>query len=654
MIVLPKGVMAMGKGYLKVQTVTANGAVKVGNATVTVADANNQILYELQTDETGSAAEIMLDAPDKWHVEDPAANDRYATYNVTVRLPGYMTAVREGVMVFDTTTSLLDVDINPAVLGQEHDIDYLYVGGHKLNNPVEVPQQLQDPPTEDGFVGAVPRVLPEVIIPNFVRVHLGRRERPSQIVSVPYIDYIKNVTSHEIFDAWPEQAIIANVYCIMSLTLNRIYTEFYRKQGYNFDITNETYMDQKYVHGGSVGARISAIVDRIFSVHLAIVGHKEPFLALYNDGIRVNIPGRLSQWGSFYDARDRGMNAWQIITKYFKQNLELRTIDKFGGIMESYPGYTLQLGSRGAAVRTMQLYLNRILGRYTDVIINPVDGIFGPQTRNSVITMQRILNLPQTGTIDRRSWYEISRRYATERALWEMYSEGQRIGIGTTPPTRVVRQGDTGALVTELQFLLDFIALYHSGIPFVPQSSRFDALTGEGVRAFQRLFNINADGIVGATTWRKLYDVYWGIMQNAVPPPPPPPNPNPPSEPLPPFPGVSLRVGSTGNNVRFVQQTINLLAGVIPGLWRIAEDGIFGNGTRDAVMAFQRIFGLAVDGIVGDADIIKPTVSVPFQLEHNRCLKNIPLCFKACFAAISLRNRFYGGNTYALAVSFTR
>jgi len=246
----------------------------------------------------------------------------------------------------------------------------------------------------------------------------------------------------------------------------------------------------------------------------------------------------------------------------------------------------------------MQLYLNRILGRWTDAyIINPVDGVFGTQTRNAVLFFQRQYNLPQTGNIDRRTWYEIGRLYGIEKALWEMYSEGLRIGIGKTPPVKVTRLGDTGALVTELQFLLDFIAMYKDEIPFVPQTSRFEALTLEGVKAFQKAYNIPADGVVGATTWRKLYDVYWGIMNNTVPPKPPgggdiPNN-------LPPFPGVSLRVGSTGAGVRQVQQAINKLAETTPGLWKIAEDGVFGNGTRDAVMAFQRIFGLTVDGIVG-------------------------------------------------------
>jgi len=324
------------------------------------------------------------------------------------------------------------------------------------------------------------------------------------------------------------------------LTLNRFFTEFYRKQGRAFDITNSTTIDQQYTHGGIIGQRISAVVDRIFNQYLAIVGHKEPFLSLYNDGVVANFPGRLSQWGSFFDARDRGMNAWQIIQKYYSQNLELRQTDNFTGPLESWPGSNLSMGSSGEHVRTMQRYLNRVLGRYTDVIINPVDGIFGASTRNSVLLFQRIYNPPQTGVIDRATWYQISRIYAIEKALWEMNSEGIRIGIGTTPPTTIIREGNTGRLVTELQFLLDFISMYYNEIPFVAETSRFDGLTTTAVRVFQRLFGLNADGIVGPLTWRRLYEVYWGIVNNVPEPQPTPPPTNPPG--MPPFSGANLRL----------------------------------------------------------------------------------------------------------------
>ena len=587
----------MGKGYLRMQTATANGAVLVGNVLLTITNEDNQFVYELRTDELGFAPEVMLDAPDPWHTEDPdAPGAPFSMYNLLVQAPGYTTVMYEGLMIFGSSTSILEINLEPVVIGMEQAVKHIFIGGHKLYD-TEDQQQVNGELQQK--MGVMPRILPEVTIPSFIRVHLTRIEVPSTPVTVPFIDYIKNVTSHEIFDHWPEEAIRANVYCIVSLTLNRIYTEHYRKMGFNFDITATTHRDQKYVHGGQIGARIGRIVDEIFNNYLAIIGHKEPFLALYNDGVRVNIPGRFSQWGSEADARIRGMNAWQIIRKYYTQNLELRVCNKFNGILESFPGYTLTQGSRGNAVRTMQLYLNRILGRYTNTIINPVDGIFGPATRNSVLLFQQLYNLPQTGTIDRRTWYEISRIFAVEKALWEMNSEGERIGIGRTPPTTIIRQGAQGASVVELQFLLDFISMYHSEIPFVAQTSRFDTLTEAGVRAFQTLFGINSDGVVGPATWRRLYEVYWGIKENAPAlPPTAPPSPVSPSE-IPAFPGTSLSVGSSGANVRLIQQAINRLADTQPGLWKISEDGIFGNGTRDAVMSFQRIFGLTADGVVG-------------------------------------------------------
>lgn len=579
----------MGRGNLLLQVVAAAGAVLIENAAITLSDENDNVLHELTTDNTGHAPEISLAAPDKSLTEDPYTTQRrYATYNAKVRAEGYRTITYRGIMIFDQSTSIQVIEMHPMVQRGVVGDEIVEIGEHALDYPVmPEPQEPQ----------ITPRILPEVVIPNFITVHLGRPENPAANVRVPFLDYIKNVASHEIFDTWPEQTIVANVYCIVSLTLNRIFTEFYRKRGRNFDITNHTSIDQKYVHHGTIGSRISAVVDRIFNNYLAVVGHKEPFLALYNDGVVANIPGRLSQWGSFFDARDRGMNAWQIIRRYFSQNLELRQCDVFSGPLESWPGANLAMGSRGEHVRTMQRYLNRILGRYTNVIINPVDGIFGQSTRNSVILFQQIYNLPQTGIIDRATWYQIGRLYAIEKALWEMNSEGIRIGIGTTPPTTIIREGSTGALVTELQFLLDFIGMYYNEIPFVAETSRFDRLTTTAVREFQRLFGLTTDGVVGPLTWRRLYEVFWGIVENAPVPPPAPPPTNPPGMPI--YPGYVLRLGARGENVRLVQRAINRLSTAIPGLWRIPEDGVFGETTRDAIFTFQRIFGLSIDGSVG-------------------------------------------------------
>ena len=580
----------MGKGNLKLQVVSAEGAILIDAARITLTDENGMILHELTTDVTGHAPDISLEAPDIALTEDPFATARrYSVYSARVQAPGYRTVIYNGIMVFDQSTSIQVVEMHPALQrsGPQED-EIVDIGGHALDDPIVPEIQAPLPPV---------RILDRVVIPNFVTVHLGRAENQAPNVRVPFIDYVKNVASHEIFDTWPEQTLIANIYCIVSLTLNRVFTEFYRKRGLNFDITATTHMDQKYTHHGTIGGRISAVVDRIFNNYLAIVGHLEPFLSLYNDGVVANFPGRLSQWGSMFDARDRGMNAWQIIRKYYPQNLELRQCNHFSGPLESWPGSPLSQGSQGEAVRTMQRYLNRILGRYTNTIISPTDGIFGPSTRNSVLLFQQIYNLPHTGVVDRATWYQIGRIYGIEKALWEMNSEGIRIGIGRTPPTVTIREGATGARVTELQFLLDFIGMYYDEIPFVAETSRFDRLTTDAVRAFQRLFGLTADGAVGPATWRKLYEVYWGIIDNAPTQPPIPAPEDPPN--MPPYPGTVLRVGSSGESVRLVQQALNRLSTAVPGIPQLAEDGDFGAQTRDAVIAFQRIFGLTIDGTVG-------------------------------------------------------
>ena len=579
----------MGKGFLRLQVVAAEGAILIDHATITITDENNNVLHVQTTDSSGHIPEISLDAPDISLTEDPLTTQRrYSMYNASVSAAGYRHTVYRGVMIFDQSTSIQVINVRPLSRSDVQSTETLEIGGHALDEPVMPEPQDRAPDL---------KVLKEVIIPNFIIVHLGRPENYAPNVRVPFIDYIKNVASHEIFDTWPEQTLVANIHCIVSLALNRIFTEFYRKQGRSFDITNNTSIDQKYTHGGTIGSRISAVVDRFFNSYLAQIGHREPFLSLYNDGVVANIPGRLSQWGSFFDARDRGMNAWQMIEKYFPQRLELRRSDNFSGPLESWPGVILSVGSQGEYVRTMQRYLNRILGRYTNIIINPVDGIFGASTRNSVVVFQQIYNLPPTGEINRATWYQISRIYSIEKALWEMGSEGDRIGIGTTPPTQIIREGSTGALVTELQFILDFVAMYHSEIPFVAETSRFDNLTTLAVREFQRMFGLSPDGIVGPLTWRRLYDVYWGIVNNVAPPMPMPPPGSPPGMPV--YPGTILRLGSSGESVRQIQVAINRLADAYPQLWVIPESGVFDERTRDAILTFQRMFGLSVDGLVG-------------------------------------------------------
>ncbi|MCL2168766.1 MAG: carboxypeptidase-like regulatory domain-containing protein [Defluviitaleaceae bacterium] len=230
----------MGKGKLVLQVVAAEGAVIIPNATVTISDNAGMQMLRLTTDNTGHIPEISLDAPPIALTEDPyATSPRYSKYTAKVEAPGFKTAIYHGIMIFDQSTSIQVINMHPLEEGQSHGTEEFDIGYHALDDPV-YPEPEYEPEAID------PRVLKEVVIPNTILVHLGRPERPSQIVRVPFIDYIKNVASHEIFDTWPEQTLIANIYCIVSLTLNRIFTEFYRKRNLNFDITNATALVRKW------------------------------------------------------------------------------------------------------------------------------------------------------------------------------------------------------------------------------------------------------------------------------------------------------------------------------------------------------------------------------------------------------------------------
>ncbi|MCL1925114.1 MAG: peptidoglycan-binding protein, partial [Defluviitaleaceae bacterium] len=429
------------------------------------------------------------------------------------------------------------------------------------------------------------RVLANVIIPGYITVHLGTPDSNAQNMRVAFKDYIKNVASHEIFDTWKEAALIANIWCIISFTLNRIYTEFYRSRGYNFDITNSTTIDHYFKPGGAFGSNISRVVDYIFNEYLAIIGHKEPFLAQYCDGNRVKCPGWLSQWGSAEDA-ERGLTAWQIIDKYYAYDLELRESNIFSDNLESYPGYTISEGDSGEYVRKIQEQLNRISGSFYIPAPGKVDGIFGPSTVESVKAFQRLWGLTPDGKVGKATWYEIQRRYNAVKGLSEMNSEGEHIGIGTTPPTVAIKEGATGQNVARLQFLLNYIGKFNPNIPYVVQNSKFDAATKNAVIAFQREMGLKADGIVGSDTWRALYNEYWGIVGHT---------PSPPSS----YPGYYIRKGQISDDVLQVQKALNRARSIYPSIPAIAEDSNFGSGTEEAVKAFQRAAGLSADGIVG-------------------------------------------------------
>lgn len=588
----------MGKGYLIVNLTTANEAVPVAWANIVVTDEYHNTLYNEHTNESGVSPRMELACPDKVHSIHPSDVVPYAKYNIGISAEGYKTFILENVRILDTSETIQHVNMIPLSSSVTRafgggGVVHVENGEHGLLSPETALPRFT-------LEAIAPRVLANVIIPDFLIVHLARPEVSANNVRVSFRDYIKNVASHEIYDTWETAALEANIYCIISFTLNRIYTEFYRSRGYSFDITNSTSIDHFFKPNGAIGGNISRIVDYMFNRYLSQVGHKEPFLAQYCDGIKVKCPGWLTQWGSQEDAL-RGLSAEQIIEKFYNYDLDFRETNLFKGPVESYPGYALREGQSSEYVRTLQNYLNRIGGSFPLPTINPPNGYFGPETTAAVKKFQRDFNLSPDGIVGKATWYKINQIYVGVKGLSEMTSEGERVGIGRTPPTSTIREGSRGADVVQLQYLLNFISIYDPDVPLIIENGVFDSATRRSVIAFQAANGLTADGIVGRATWSALYKYYWAVRDNLpTPPPAPPAPPTGPTE-IPPYPGYLLRMGSSGADVMLLQNALSKLAQAYPQIPDIVPDGQFGPATDAAVKTFQRLFGLSPDGIVGPA-----------------------------------------------------
>ena len=592
----------MGTGFLEVVTTTANGALPVPNARITVFNGEN-ILYELVTDENGIAETVPLEAPAVELTLDPEyMGIPYSVVDVKAEAEGFTTMIIHDIEILDTETSILPIDMPPSL--EEGSVVELYTPPHNLVSDEQ--RAVERPP--EALPGLETRVLNEVIIPEFVIVHLGRPDNPNaRNVRVPFKEYIKNSASHEIFSTWPPASLEANIYCIISFTLNRIFTEWYRVRGHRFDITNSTQFDQMFVEGGQIFRSIDEMVDRIFNRFVRREGHLEPYFTEYCDGRRVQCPG-LWQWSTVTLAQ-QGLNALQILRRFYPNDIQIVETDNIGNVEESFPGFTLRPGMSGPEVRTIQDWLNRIRVNFPTIPPINASGVYGPQTEAAVRAFQAIRTLSSVnpnGVVDRTTWWNISRAYSAVKRLGELTSEGIVIGIGRTPPIDIIRQGSRGTLVGRAQYIMNFISQFYPSVPTVVQDFNFGPNFTAAVQEFQRLFGLSSDGVIGPLTWRMLYDIYWRIRDNVnlpsgpggepvvppLPPTPPPPPPGPGG--IPPYPGQLIRVGSRGDDVQRIQRCLNSVNNA-----GLATDGIFGPLTQAAVMNFQRSRGLNPDGIVG-------------------------------------------------------
>ena len=426
-------------------------------------------------------------------------------------------------------------------------------------------------------------------IPETVTVHLGRPEQNARNVTLPFLDYIANVASSEIYPTWPESAIRANIYAQVSFALNRIYTEYYRSRGYDFDITNSTAFDQSFVEGRDIFENIKDIAGELFNDYIVRAGSVEPLFAVYCDGREVTCNG-LSQWGTV-ELAEQGMTPYEILTYYYGNDINIEQNAPIVGVPETAPTVPLRVGSVNDDVRVIQLRLNRISSNYPSIPkILLVDGIFGDDTEAAVREFQEIFGLSADGVVGKSTWYYIRRIYNAVKRLNEIDSEGVTIEEVTQQYPGVLREGDSGSNVANLQYYLDYLSGYYNTIRPVPIDGVFGNVTRAAVEDAQTTFGLVTDGIVGEQTWDAIYDAYLGIVStipreyvegNVIP-----------------FPGVVLRLGSDSEDVRLLQQYLNYIAESYESIPTVDVTGYFGPRTREAVIAFQELAGLPVNGSV--------------------------------------------------------
>ena len=510
----------MAIGYLTMQARTAHDAVPLQGVRITVLDDEQNRVYELRTDENGETRRVPLETVDKRFSLNPDfTGTPFVTYNVLAQAEGFNSVYVSDIPVYDGESAVLPIMLVPMQGQQGREVQtQIPVGAPAVSMTGERNQ-------EGAPEGEEPYVLRQVVIPNPITVHLGTPASSASNVQVSFPDYVKNVASSEIYPTWPEAALRANIYAIITFALNRVYTEWYRSKGYPFDITNSTAYDQAFVYGRPIYSSISRIVDQIFNEYVRRKGQNAHYFTSFCNGTTVTCQG-LSQWGTVTLA-GQGRTPISILRAYYPSDIEIVETNIMTNMLSSYPGTPLRVGSRGLDVQTIQTYLNRIRRNYPAIpTITDEPGVFGESTRAAVARFQSIFNLVSDGIVGKSTWYKISALYTAVTRLAELDSEGNTLGIGTVPPSAVLRQGSTGQDVITLQYLLDVISEYYPGIPGPAQDGIFGSGTKQAVVAFQQRMGLVPDGVVGRDTWNSLYETWRGINQN-VPQPSPSPSPSP-------------------------------------------------------------------------------------------------------------------------------
>ena len=397
-------------GSLRVDVTDQDGRpIDGATAEISITGEPENTLESIQTDSNGQTESVELPAPPFEYTENPGVTQPYSEYSIIVRAPGFAPVSINGIDIFSSRRSIQDVRLTEAS-------QVVTIGPNTLfgNYPPKIPEASIKPITPTGEI-----VLDRVVVPGTVVVHDGvTTDTTASNYYVSFPDYIKNVACSEIYPTWPEATITANVIAIVSFTLNRVYTEWYRNKGYSFTITSSTAFDHKWINERNIFDNVGLIVDEIFADYVSKPDVKQPILTQYCDGKRTTCSG-MSQWGSKY-LGDQNYSALQILRNYYGSDIYINTAEEVSGIPLSWPGYTLDIGDSGTPVRTIQEQLSAIRRTYSNIPSLAIDGIYGEDTAAAVSRFQSIFDLPVTGEVDYSTWYKISQLYVALEKLAEL------------------------------------------------------------------------------------------------------------------------------------------------------------------------------------------------------------------------------------------
>lgn len=410
---------AVDRGTLQINVTSSVNAFPVERAEISISYTGvpESTLEKIQTDSSGQTETIELAAPpEEWSLDIEEHRQPYSEYTLSIKAPGFEPVNIAGTEILANVKAIQNIQMKPADVSGEEDQVFV-IPAHTLygDYPPKIAEAEIKPVTETGEI-----VLSRVVVPEYIVVHDGSpRDSTATNYYVKYKDYIKNVASSEIYATWPENTIRANVLAIMSFTLNRVYTEWYRNKGYDFTITSSTAFDHKWIPERNIFDSISVIVDELFADYLSRPNVRQPILTQYCDGRRVSCPNWLTQWGS-KALGDQGLTAIEILRYYYGDDMYINTAQEISGIPSSWPGYTLEQGASGEKVRQMQEQLRVISEAYPAIPKVEADGIYGPATAQAVEKFQSVFGLPVTGTVDYSTWYKISEIYVGVSRIAEL------------------------------------------------------------------------------------------------------------------------------------------------------------------------------------------------------------------------------------------